>query len=776
VDSAVGLRLRLVAMTRDQELRRRLWGGTSKVLQVLGVAAAYYLAARLGLRLQLVGGQVTPLWPSTGVAVVCLLLLGGRVWPGIALGAFLVNAPIGPSVSAVIVIATGNTLAPLCAYWMLRRVGFRTEMNRLRDGLLLVSLGALTAMLVSATIGSVALLAADTILARNFWPVWSVWWTGDAMGVLVIAPLLLFLRTTRWPRGVSVHRWVEAVAVLVSTAIVTGAVTRAPVGLLFLVFPLLIWAALRFQMGGATLCVLIASVITIRAAAVGSGPFAGHDLLDKMIALQAFNGSAALTGLLLAVITTERNTGFQGLERAYRQLADAAAAQEALQHQLAHRALHDPLTGLPNRIVLAERLEWALGRAGNDSQAVLLIDLDRFKDINDTFGHPAGDDILVNVSRRLRTAAPADAVVARLGGDEFAMLVEAVPDQRQALAQAERIVEAIRRPFVIDGQQMYLSTSIGLVTIEPGRRPMSPTDALRDADFALYAAKEAGKNRVVPFDPRLRAYRMDRVRLGTGLRHALDHGDLLVHYQPIIDLATGRMVGVEGLARWQLPDGEVISPAEFIPVAEETGLINAVGARVLRQACRDGRRWQDTHGVFVSVNVSGRQLDDPGFADMVISTLADCGLAPASLVLELTESSLIDSRPDHQGWTQLKRLRKYGVRTAIDDFGTGYSSLSYLSQLPMDIVKLDKSFTQSRSDPAVARSGWAFTGAILEAIASLDRKVIAEGVETPEQAKALSDLRCSFAQGYLYSRPVPATDVDQMLKTGFGSRSVTRTS
>jgi diguanylate cyclase (GGDEF)-like protein len=714
------------------------------------------------------------LWPPTGVALVGLLLLGGRIWPGISLGALLVNAPIGPSVPAVIAIAAGNTLAPLCAYWMLRGVGFRSDMNRLRDGLSLVALGAMAGMLVSATIGSLALLAADAIPTRTFWSVWSVWWTGDAMGVLVIAPLLLFLRTARWPRSAPVRWWVEAVAVLVGAVIVTAAVTRAPADLLFLIFPLVIWASLRFEMGGATLCVLITSGLTIRAATVGYGPFAGHDLLAKMIILQAFNGSAALTGLLLAVITKERNTAFQGLERAYRQLSDAATEQEALQHQLVHRAMHDPLTGLPNRIVLAERLEWALGRGGSDSQAVLLIDLDGFKDVNDTLGHPTGDDVLVNVSRRLVTAAPAEAVVARLGGDEFAVLVEAVPDQRQALAQAERIIDAIRPPFVIDGQQMFLSVSIGLLTIEPDQRPMSPTEALRDADFALYAAKEAGKNRVVPFDPRLRDYRLDRLRLGTGLRLALDQGDLLIHYQPIIDLATGGTVGVEALARWRLPDGEMIPPAQFIPVAEETGLINALGARVLRQACREARRWQDTHGMFVSVNASGRQLDDPGFADMVIATLADGGLRPASLVLELTESSLIDTGPDQQGWIQLKRLRKYGVRIAIDDFGTGYSSLSYLSQLPIDIVKLDQSFTQDRSD-AVARSGWAFIGAILEAIASLDRKVIAEGVETPEQARALSDLRCSFAQGYLYSRPVPPTDIDQMLTASAGSRPVTKT-
>ncbi|HKE65679.1 MAG TPA: EAL domain-containing protein [Micromonosporaceae bacterium] len=760
----------MIAILRSEELRRRLRVGASQILPILGVAVAYYLAARIGLVLQLVRGQVTPLWPPTGVAVVSLLVLGSRIWPGIALAAFVVNAPIGPTFPAVVAITIGNTVAPLCAYWMLRRFSFRTEVNRLRDGLLLVAFGAMAGMLVSATIGSLSLLAAGGIPAHSFWSTWSVWWTGDAMGVLVIAPLLLFLRTAHWPRDVPLRWWVEALALAASTAIVTAAVTHSSVGLLFLVFPFIVWAALRFEMGGATVCVLIASVLAIRAATLDAGPFAGHDLLVKMITLQAFNGSVALTGLLLAVITTERNTAYLSLARAYRRLSDAATAQEAMQHQLVHRAMHDPLTGLPNRTVLAERLEWALSLGGGDSQAVLLIDLDGFKDINDTFGHPAGDDVLIDVSRRLLAAAPPDAVVARFGGDEFAVLVEAVADRRDALAQANRIIDAIRRPFVVDRQRMFLSASIGLLTIDPSQRPMSPTDALRDADFALYAAKEAGKNRVVCFDPRLRDYRLDRLRLVTGLRHALDHDDLLIHYQPIVELSSGTVVGVEALARWRLHDGDMIPPAEFIPVAEETGLINAVGARVLQDACREARRWQDGHGVFVSVNASGRQLDDPGFADMVIATLDDWGIKPGSLVLELTESSLIGTAPDQQGWLQLKRLRKCGVRIAIDDFGTGYSSLSYLSQLPIDIVKLDKSFTQNRS--VVGRSGWAFIGAILEAIASLDRKVIAEGVETLEQAQALGDLRCSFAQGFLYSRPVPAAAIDQMLTASPVSGSV----
>ncbi|MEU8001775.1 MASE1 domain-containing protein [Catellatospora sp. NPDC049111] len=314
----------MTAMARDQGRRRRLPPSVNAALRILAVAAAYYVAARIGLLQELVRGQVTPLWPPTGVALVCLLLLGGRVWPGIALGAFLVNAPIGPSAVAIVAITTGNTLAPLCAYWMLRRVGFRVELDRLRDGLALVLLGALAGMLVSATIGTAALRAAGAIEADGFWAVWSVWWTGDAMGVLVVAPVLLVLRTARRPRDVPVRRCVEAGALVISALAVTVTVTRLPVNLLFLVFPFLIWAAVRFQLGGAAFCVLGVSGLAIHAAAVGAGPFAGQDLLVKMITLQAFNGSAALTGLLLAALTTERNLAFQLLERAARQLSDVA--------------------------------------------------------------------------------------------------------------------------------------------------------------------------------------------------------------------------------------------------------------------------------------------------------------------------------------------------------------------------------------------------------------------------------------------------------------------
>ncbi|WP_329184818.1 MASE1 domain-containing protein [Actinacidiphila glaucinigra] len=292
-------------------------------LWVLVLAAAYYGGARIGLEQQLVRGQVTPLWPPTGIALVGLLLGGIRLWPGIAIGAFAVNIMIGPSPLPVLGIVAGNTLAPVCACLLLRRVGFRVELGRLQDALALVFLGALGGMLISATIGSALLVASGAEPAGAFWPTWSVWWTGDAMGVLVIAPLLLVLRTARLPRGVPAYRWAEAAALVAGTALVTVVATRSTPGLLFLVSPLLIWAAFRFQLAGAAPCALITSLIAIGAAAAGSGPFAGLDLFAKMATLQAFNGTAALTALLLSATVTEREHTRREIEQVCRRLGEA---------------------------------------------------------------------------------------------------------------------------------------------------------------------------------------------------------------------------------------------------------------------------------------------------------------------------------------------------------------------------------------------------------------------------------------------------------------------
>jgi integral membrane sensor domain MASE1 len=293
------------------------------------VAVAYFGAARLGLLQELVRGQVTPFWPPTGIAVVCLLLMGLRVWPGIAVGAFVVNASVGGPLAAAVLIAIGNTVAPVCACLLLRRVGFRDEIDRRRDALALVFLGALAAMLVSATIGACALFVTGAIGSADFWPTWSVWWTGDAMGVLLVAPFLLVLRRlVRWPLGIQWFRYVEMAALLLGTFAVTVFAMRSSTAMLFLVSPFLIWAALRFQLAGAAPCALIASTVAIFAAAHESGPFAQHDLFTNMLTLQAFNGTTTLTALVLAAIIAEGNRAYLQIELACTQLAQAVSQLE----------------------------------------------------------------------------------------------------------------------------------------------------------------------------------------------------------------------------------------------------------------------------------------------------------------------------------------------------------------------------------------------------------------------------------------------------------------
>ncbi|WP_066937907.1 MASE1 domain-containing protein [Streptomyces sp. NBRC 110611] len=307
-------------MVRTEELRRL----APAALTICVLAAVYYVSAKVGLLEQVViaGARVTPLWPPTGISLSCLLLVGMWTWPGIALGTLLVVASLGPLDAGVLGTMTGNTLAPVCASLMLRRVGFRTELDRLRDGVALVALGAFVGMLISATVGSGTLLLSGDLPAGVFWPTWAAWWVGDAMGILVVTPLLLALRSLRSPWDVPMVRWAEASALLIAALVVALTSVHSELSLLFLVFPLIVWAALRFQLGGAAPCVLLVSVLAISSATTGTGPFKGHSLLEAMINLQALNASAALTALLLSAIVTEQNAIRHKVEQACRELAD----------------------------------------------------------------------------------------------------------------------------------------------------------------------------------------------------------------------------------------------------------------------------------------------------------------------------------------------------------------------------------------------------------------------------------------------------------------------
>ncbi|MFD5134301.1 EAL domain-containing protein [Streptomyces olindensis] len=411
---------------------------------------------------------------------------------------------------------------------------------------------------------------------------------------------------------------------------------------------------------------------------------------------------------------------------------DALRQQTSLRQQLTHQAFHDALTGLANRALFFERLEHALDRpAAAQDTVLLLVDLNRFKDVNDSLGHPVGDELLITVGHRLLGAARRNDTVARMGGDEFAILAE---DLREIPAEtyAQRFLDRFQEPFALSGHHsVFITASIGVVALT---EPTTFHDALRGADIALYAAKERGRNRAQIFEPAMSQAQQDHARIAQDLRHALPRDELSVHYQPVIHLPTGQVTGVEALLRWQR-DGRPppIPPEVFVPVAEETGLIRPIGAWVLREACRHGQHWHDTlpggEALSVAVNVSGWQLKDHRFPDTVRQVLRETGFSPASLVLEITESTLVtdaDTTSPH-----IRALRDLGVRISIDDFGTGYSSLAYLRDLPADIVKIDQSF--------VLRGGSEANKSLIQAILHIGHAldVIAEGIETPHQAQRL---------------------------------------
>ncbi|MFI5909235.1 putative bifunctional diguanylate cyclase/phosphodiesterase [Dactylosporangium sp. NPDC051541] len=464
---------------------------------------------------------------------------------------------------------------------------------------------------------------------------------------------------------------------------------------------------------------------------------------------------AVLAGLLSVLLVTRLG----GLARlAQRRLADLATNERrleaalvervGLEHQLRHGALHDPVTGLANRALLTERMDWALARPERRPHALLLLDVDRFTDVNDAHGIGFGDQVLIALAARLRAVAAPGDTLARLGGDEFALFAET--DHERAGQLAELLRAEVRAPIAIDGRTVHLAASIGLVHIDG----QDPQEVVADAELALRAAKRGGRDRVVRYKPELRSARETFTRISAGLRHAIERDELAVHYQPVVELPGARIVAVEALLRWTPADGPV-PPNDFIPVAEETGLIVPIGAWVLEQACRDAGTWYERFGTSITVNVSVRQLAEPDFADDVLAVLGRTGLPPAALVLEITESVFAgdaDALPE-----ALARLRGHGIRIAIDDFGTGYSSLSYLNQLPVDILKIDRSFVPTGPE---AGGDHAFTRAVLQLGSSRDLPAIAEGIETAEQAEVLHALGCRLAQGYHFAKPGPAPHLE----------------
>jgi diguanylate cyclase (GGDEF)-like protein/PAS domain S-box-containing protein len=841
-------------------------------VETLFVAGAYYVSAVLSLQVALVGRQVTPIWPPTGIAVVGLLVFGRRVWPGIALAAFLVNAPIGPSAIGASFIAAGNTLAPLLAAFLLQRVGFRLELDRLRDALAIVFLGALGSMVVSATIGTTILLLSGSITAGSFMSTWSVWWAGDALGVLVIAPLLF----TLWTRSGSPLTWRsrgEFAGLLVFLGIVTFVVFRGGLQDKYLVFPLLGWVVWRFGQRGAASSALLVCALAVWAASKGTGSFAHDSLLAKMGSLQVFNATVALGSFVFAAVVGEHRRTTQELARNESrlngllssapnailvveedgsiQLANARAEDmfgyergemigmsvEALvpeglqaaharhrdeylmeprtrpmgfgldlagrrkdgseipveiglsatdspkrlvtciisditqrkraEQEIGFLAYHDQLTGLANRAMFEQHLEAALARARreNSSVAVVYLDLDNFKLVNDSLGHQMGDKLLVEVASRLATAGRETDLLARQGGDEFLILLADL-DGRQgdegaspvevAESVARRIHDGLSAPFIVDETDLYVSASIGISLF-----PDSGSDVgeiLMDADAAMYESKRVGPGKYTASSTR-RDRSSSELSLVTRLRKAVEEHQWTLAYQPLVDLRSKQVVAVEALLRWRDASGKQTLPSAFIQLAEETGLMEPIGQWVLKEACRQSRAWRESGLPLVtSINMSPRQLWQRDVVRVIEREIESTGLDPSSLVIEVTESAAMTGPERTAG--VLQSLHEYGVQLAIDDFGTGYSSLSRLRHLPFQMLKIDGSFVRELPWDQNAAS---VVSSVIQLASSLGMVSVAEGIETEDQWLFLVAHGCSLGQGWYFGWPVPPEEITSRL-------------
>jgi diguanylate cyclase (GGDEF)-like protein len=712
------------------------WIGLSQDI----VSALAIVALWVGARRRSPAGRRAWLW--VGLAFACWVV-GDFVWDG-----YVFLGVERPDVSAAdLFYLLGYPLLALGLFQMSRARAGRS----LREGFLDGSIFAVAAsvavwqmLVVPAASGTQSMLTAV---------VWSAYPLGDvlllaALGWLVLAP---------GKRGYPTFLFVGA---LVGTFVLDVLYSYLPVVSSFDV------ARLDFLYPVTYLMIAAAALHPECDELTTPGPPTARMHPARLLLLGLSLGAASVVLILTRTDSTTTRWVLIALSMVLSaavvlRFALAVRARESAQEALAHRATHDGLTGTVNRVLLIDRIGHALARARRGEElAVLYLDLDRFKSINDTLGHQVGDQLLVEVARRINAALRPSDTLGRFGGDEFVVLCEDIGPEA-ALRVADRIVAAVAAPLHVGTAVLHVTISIGIVV---SQGEPTPVDALiRSADAAMYAAKRLGGNRSELYDAALRANFRRRREIEDALREATLRGEMELHYQPVVRPIDGSVAGFEALLRWERADGSLIAPADFIPIAEETGLIVPIGDWVIEQACDQLGAWQrqGIDGPWISINVSVLQLQHGAVLQTFERAFARTGADPSRIVMELTESALVNE--DDAGSAQLARLRELGVRVAIDDFGTGYSGLAYLRKLPVDMIKIDQSFVAEIVTDATAS---AVLLAIVQLAHVLGYEIIAEGAETGSEVDVLRTLDCDYIQGFYYAQPAPPSTADVIARYG----------
>ena len=718
------------------------------VLVSLLTGLAYYLAARLGFLLATyVSGVVAAFWPAAGIAAAASLQYRGAGVVGTLLGAFVAhsaNLPPEVAIRLAIGAAVGASIVGFLPHYL---QPFNTSLDSVSSVAKFALLGAPLGCAASALIGVLSLNLFNVLpiesVSRGLWE----WWLGDLMGIYLLTPLLLTWQRWKWLPDVKGAR-LEGMAILLGMVAFSGLIMvygqplRPSDIVLFVLLPFVLWAALRFSISGASLAIFVAAAIALTVVVALHGSIDANMLEREVFALQVSLITMALGGLFVAAALTERRYSEMRLDML---------------------ANHDPLTGLPNRSYFQDFLGHTLARAQREKYQVslLFIDLDRFKNINDSQGHEVGDMVLRIVANRLDEQLRADDFVARLGGDEFAVIMTHPSTARAASRVARKLSVTLAEAFNLGQRRYAIGASIGISVY-----PDDASDAntlLRQADMAMYQAKQR-RSGFEYFSADMNAAAHEQLQVENGLRQALENKELVLLYQPKVDLNSNRVVGLEALIRWLPRSGNIIGPDKFIPIAEETGLIVPIGRWVIRTACEQWIAWRDAglKPPAIAVNLSPRQFSDVRLLDDIDNALKETGMSPSMLHLEITESAAMDD-PDRT-FEMLESMRARDLHLYIDDFGTGHSNLGQLKRLPIDALKIDKSFicdVLTDSDDAEIAT------AIIRLAHALNLRVVAEGVETEEQIAFLRMQRCDEIQGYVISKPLPPDKVEAFFNRQF---------